>query len=362
MADAGPSIPPPPRDGGVAPRDGGVIPRDGGDLCLEQPTKPPPSQAVYYGTARPTHVPLSDGQQLAVGTFGGCSGLLITPTWVLTAAHCGLSSRAQFCIGVVPDDPRICIRAARVVNNPSADMTLVELQRDARDLAPTVEPVPLFTDTLDDSWIGTTAEASGYGQQETGASGEREFTAEPIVEVRGNFVTIDGQGQRGVCFGDSGGPLFVIAADGTPRVIGDLSNGDGNCVGRDNYTRVDRHRGWIEGYTGPTIDPGPTPCEDVDAEGSCDPAYTVATYCEDDALQVVECADTCGWSASDAGWRCLDIASDPCGGVTPLGRCEGAFLGWCERGVPMIRDCGACDEVCVESADPLLGAECAPRE
>jgi hypothetical protein len=358
--DAGPPVrppPPPPRDGGIA-RDGG--PRDGGDLCLEQPTKPPPTQNVFYGTATPTHVALTAGQQMAIGTFGGCSGVLITPTWVLTAEHCGLRSSTRYCIGTDPDDPNVCIAASRVVDNPSADMTLVELSRDARDLLPAVEPVPLFTGTLDNSWLGTTAEASGYGQQETGRSGQREFTAQPIVSVQGNYVTIDGQGQRGVCFGDSGGPLMVIAPDGTTRVIGDLSHGDSSCVGQDNYTRVDRHLAWIEGYVGPTAPPGPLPCDNVDTVGSCDAAYSVATFCENDELQVDTCgADAvCAWSG--IGWRCLDVATDPCGGVLPIGSCDGHRLSWCDQGELRTRDCQLCEEACIPYEDTTLGADCLP--
>jgi hypothetical protein len=355
----------PVRDGGVTPppRDGGVVPPDAGDLCLEGPVKPPPTQAVYYGTATPTHVMLTPGQQLAIGSFNGCSGTLITPTWVLTAEHCGLRRGARFCIGQQNDNPNICFNAARVVDNPSADQTLVELDRDARDLAPSVQPIPLFTGTLDQSWIGETAEASGYGQQETGRSGEREFTAQPIVRIQGNLITIDGEGRRGVCFGDSGGPLMVTAPDGTTRVVGDLSYGDPSCVGRDNYTRTDIHRQWIEGYTGPTLPPGPQPCGDVDVVGSCNADYTVATWCGPmDELQTESCEanQVCGFSPVEGGWRCLDRANDPCNGVTPLGACNDNVLSWCDQGVLLERNCGECEETCIPYENTEFGFDCIP--
>ena len=239
----------------------------------------------------------------------------------------------------------------------------MHLNRDARELAPSVEPVPLFTGTLDSSWIGTTAEASGYGQQENGRSGEREFTAEPIVRVQGNLVTIDGQGQRGVCFGDSGGPLFVTAPDGTTRVIGDLSYGDPSCLGRDNYTRTDIHRTWIEGYTGPTLPPGPQPCGDVDVVGFCNTDFTAATWCgPNDELQQEACDNgrVCAFSPTDGGWRCLDPADDPCGGVTPRGACDDNKLSWCDEGVLLERNCGECEETCIPYEDETQGFNCVP--
>ena len=126
------------------------------------------------------------------------------------------------------------------------------------------------------------------------------------------MLTIDGQGMRGVCFGDSGGPVMVIAADGTVRVAGDLSNGDGSCVGQDNYTRADVHRAWIEGFTGPTV---------------VDP----------------------GGGGGDAG--------DPCVGLDERGRCDGPVARWCQGGAPRQRDCAACGQAC-DWVDDVMGFYC----
>ena len=234
--------------------------------------KPAPDEEgaakVYYGTAAPTHVPLTPGQVMAVGTFHHCSGLLITPTWVLSASHCNLRRGHEFCVGREPGNPDRCVDVVRGIDNPRADMALAELRRDLREVAPEVEPVPLVVGRLDDGWLGQTAEASGYGRNERGGYGRRAFTAQPIVSLGNRMLTIDGEGRRGVCFGDSGGPVMVAMADGSARVAGNLSGGDSSCVGRDNYTRVDVYRDWIEGYTGPTVPPGPQPCGAVDAAGA----------------------------------------------------------------------------------------------
>ena len=300
-------------------------------------------ERVYYGTASPTYVPLSPGQVMAVGTWGGCSGTLIAPTWVLTATHCGLGAGDAFCIGERAADPNVCIGTVRIINNPASDQTLGELDADATLRLPGVQPVPIMTESMDSSWIGRTAEAAGYGQQEDGGYGEREFTAEPIAGLSGHTLTIDGEGVHGVCFGDSGGPVFVIASDGTARTAGDLSNGDGSCTGQDNYTRTDTSVAWIESYTGPTSAEGAR-CGTVDVIGRCSGA--AAVFCgADDMLETETCADKCGWDGAAGGFRCI-TGPDPCGGVDRYGLCAGNVARWCEAGVPKMRDCGACSQTC----------------
>jgi hypothetical protein len=332
--------------------DAGQPVTDAGDLCIDGPSKPAPTPRanVYYGTDLPSYAPMTDGQILAIGTFFGCSGLVITPTWVLTAKHCGLSPGATFCIGPQPDDPNLCFTGTRVADNPSGDMTLVELDRPATDLAPSVVPVPILGEDMDTTWIGRTAEAAGYGQNENGGSGRREFTAEPISDLDGDLVTINGQGQHGVCFGDSGGPVFVVASDGSVRVAGALSYGDPSCVGYDNFTRTDVYRDWIEGLTGPAIPPGPQPCGDITAEGLCADEGRRASWCGPNDELVTDACETnelCAFSPSVNGYRCVDRAADPCRGTTYDGACANDVLTWCDRGVLLSRDCGACGESCL---------------
>jgi hypothetical protein len=335
--------------GGPAPEVSPAAPDPAGKAGMLTPAEAgDPLEKVYYGTPAPTHVPLTAGQVLAIGKFYNCSGLLITPTWVLTASHCGLRGGVEFCVGHVPDRPHTCVRSRRVVDNPRGDQSLVELSRDAREVAPGIEPVPILTEAMDSSWIRRRAEAAGYGQDERGGYGRRAFTAEPIVGLWGDTLTIDGEGARGVCFGDSGGPVMVIAGDGSARVAGNLSNGDGSCMGRDNYTRVDTYRDWIEGYTGPTqplqpgaepeeeveevedIDEVESPCGDLDYFGRC--VGTVAEHCKDDERRRRDCADDgmiCDHVNDELGYWCLDPSE--CGALDFHGRCDGDVARWCDR-------------------------------
>jgi hypothetical protein len=312
---------------------------------------------VYNGTLLPTYVPLTPQQMPAIGSFRLCSGTLISPTWVVTAKHCGLSSGVQFCIGYDPDSPDICITSGRVINHPDVDLTLVELTQDVRTRMPQLTTLGVMRDPMGSEWIGRQAEAAGYGENEVGSLGTRYFTAEPIVSLDRGLVTIDGQGQRGVCFGDSGGPLLVLADDGTVRVAGVLSNGDETCVGRDNFTRTELHLAWIEGQTGP-LDSGTNQgCGQIGRAGRCDQGRAV--WCGNERIQIDECdpGSACGWDESDGGFRCI-TGADPCEGFDSFGACDGNFARWCEDGVPQVRDCGACNQSCFASVDNL-GAYCA---
>ncbi len=264
------------------------------------------TSAVFYGTREDTTLMLTPGQVLAIAQveLGGlCSGLVIAPRWVLTAAHCAGGS-GRITVGANPDRVDQVINVRRAITHSSLDLMLLELSEDATVAVPGLVPVPVYGGSLT-SLVGRTGEAAGYGQTESGSTGARRFSAEPIVDVSSEYISIDGQGRRGVCFGDSGGPL-MIREGGQVYVLGALSNGDPSCVGVDNYTRVDMGRSWIESNVGPTTPP-PDPCMGETLAGRCD--GTTAVWCEGTRIlrrACGSCGQRCGNVAGLGGMYCLD--------------------------------------------------------
>lgn len=314
---------------------------------------------VYFGTSEPTFLPLTPGQVLAVVDFSGCSGTFVADEWVLTATHCTVRVGARLCVGPNPLSADVCFTADRVENNPAADMTLVHVDAPASSRIPELEPIPVMTERIDASWIGRMAEAAGYGTQEDDSIGEREFTAEPIAALNGTDVVVDGMGTHGLCFGDSGGPVMVLASDSTVRVLGDLSFGDPDCLGQDSFTRTDLQIEWIEAIIGPVVVDG-APCGRISVVGDC-LGSTTTVYCDEAAgtLTSERCAagTTCGWDGATMGYRC--VTDDPCEGVSAAGACQGSTAVWCDEGTLRRRECGACDELCRYVTD-VRGFYCRP--
>ncbi len=205
---------------------------------------------VFGGTQNPTIVPLETGQIVSIGSLDICSGTLIADKWVLTAKHCPLTLDIPFCIGLNHDTPDACIEVARLIEHPTADFILAELAEEPRVYHPGVAPIPIMTEMLDCSWLGTMAEAAGYGKTELGDRGTRLFLGEPIVALTDEYVLVDGLGRTGLCRGDSGGPVMVTDSDGAVRVAGALSFGDISCRGQDAFSRTDRAQEWILDHIG----------------------------------------------------------------------------------------------------------------
>lgn len=332
--------------------------------------------AIYFGTRAPTLVPLDDAQQNAVvgitdrftaGTF--CSGALISEDVVLTAQHCveGYDDDDLVILfGVDEFDPLLEIASINIrATDPDTDIALIRLES-----APPLDvarPLPIAIEPPDASDIGTLVEAAGYGDTQDGSEG-RYFVTELFDSFDAGFITVDGQGERGVCFGDSGGPLMQVSDAGDVRVLGVLSYGDEECTNIDNFARADAQRAFIEEMTGPTPVGVPEPCgASVTVEGACSVEQALVTYCEDGVIV----RDACGADEicaripnATSTVRCIPHDANPCGAVTRFGSCGGEdveTLTWCDADVVRVRACAACGERCLLASD-VDGFACVPSD
>lgn len=152
-----------------------------------------------------------------------CTGTLIAPNVVLTAAHCIPKSLEQFWVVTAPFEFTILQRhsVSKVIVHPkynfyafeNFDIALIEF---AGALPSEYKPTT-WTTQFDLIAATTFLAAAGYGETAKGRGDQGELR---ISQLRlFNFqkwsfqLTADQSHSHGICFGDSGGPVYVKVGD-----------------------------------------------------------------------------------------------------------------------------------------------------
>jgi hypothetical protein len=225
-----------------------------------------PAQAIVGGG-----VPSADGVGRAVVTIVGsrgnfCTGALIAPKLVLTAAHC-VQPGAVYKIVEYGADRQPQLRNAESVavhpgfnmqamlaHRATADVALLQLEAAPQGKSPAalgVPQVPIVPGSrFTIAGIGVTIRGEGSSGGIIRAAGLVATGKPGTLQIRlVDPLTNGARDGLGACTGDSGGPVFEDRQGG-PAIIGVISwstgpNGNAGCGGLTGVTPLTLYRDWI---------------------------------------------------------------------------------------------------------------------
>lgn len=209
----------------------------------------------------------SDGQY--------CSGALIAPSWILTAAHCVRTVKSQDVkiyegsYSLLSGGQMVSLAENGIIKNenyngsesyPTNDIALLKLQSPITD----IQPVPLITDSNASNFFTTNnVIISGWGETvQNSPKGSDQLLYAPVQTVPisvcknsfGNLI-IDGMmcansNNSDSCQGDSGGPVTVFGKDQKLYETGIVSWGIGCAQPKypGVYTDISVYAKWISDH------------------------------------------------------------------------------------------------------------------
>ncbi len=223
-----------------------------------------------------------------------CTGTLVAPKTVVTAAHCINAYGAGYpyfvAFGTYASSPSQGVRIIRQVKHPSYngsayDFGVVQLERAVTNVTPIeLNPTPLTGS------VGQPIRHVGYGLTDPNgqSSGVKREVTYTLRQVRQLTIESGASGKQ-TCGGDSGGPAFMVTSGSSvERLAGVVSYGDQDCAVEGWDGRVDAVLPWLRSTMGQWENPTCAAdgacvqgCTPVDQDCACVADGVCSAQCED---------------------------------------------------------------------------------